>query len=471
MYDIQTVTQIFFPNEGFIKVDSPVLSGLTCESSLNGQACEGKLHKDGVLAQKFSFPVSDDIHETRRRLMISVFLACKAYTGLKTPWGALAGIRPSKMARLLLSQGLNSQEIVERYKSGYCASEEKIRLALDVALAEEKILKLQSSNGFSLYIGIPFCPSRCLYCSFTSYPIGANAGRVDAYLDALEKELDAVKSLSKGRRLDSLYIGGGTPTSLDEEQLERLLEGVSSRFDLRAAKEYSVEAGRPDTLTPAKLEILKRHGVGRISINPQTMNEKTLEIIGRGHTAQHMKAAFAMARDAGFCNINADLILGLPGEALVDVAKTFERIKELKPESITVHTLAVKRASKLRETLEEHKLASAEALEEMLAVAQTASREMGMSAYYMYRQKNMLGNFENVGYCLPGRESLYNVFIMEETQTVWAAGAGAVTKLVEKPGLIERAFNVKSLDDYINRIDEMIKRKEDKFYAQASPKT
>jgi oxygen-independent coproporphyrinogen-3 oxidase len=287
----------------------------------------------------------------------------------------------------------------------------------------------------------------------------------------LLKELKAISRLADGRPLDSVYIGGGTPAALDCGKLRVLLEMAGAYFDTRAAKELSVEAGRPDALDWDKLSLLKEFGATRISINPQTLSDKTLSVIGRKHTAEDFTRAFRMARESGFDNINSDLILGLPGEDPEQARRTFEGMAELGPESLTVHTLAVKRASLLKESLEEHQssIAKAAQMEKMLDVSQKACASMGMKPYYMYRQKNMVGNFENGGYCLPGRESFYNVAIMEETQTIWAAGAGAVSKIVCGENRFFRVANVKSLPDYIGRIDEMIARKEEKWNGASNP--
>lgn len=308
--------------------------------------------------------------------------------------------------------------------------------------------------------GIPFCPTRCLYCSFTSYPIDIYKTKVDGYVEALIKELKFLGEKAQGKRLDSIYIGGGTPTSLTAEQLDKIMAAVSETFDLSNILEYTVEAGRPDTITAEKLKVIKKNGASRISVNPQTMNDETLRLIGRKHTVDDIKRVFYEARSIGHDNINMDLILGLPGEGEAEVKNTMEEIKKLSPESLTVHTLAVKRASRLKETLGEYDLAKAMLMENILGLSAKGAAEMGLAPYYMYRQKNMLGSFENVGYAKKGFESIYNVVIMEETQSIYAAGAGASTKLYDpETDRIERIFNVKNVDEYIGRIDEMIDRK------------
>ena len=483
-YDIQTITQIFFPNERFIRVDNTDMPGLTAVSILDRDKCLGALYSDGCLKQRQVMPLPEIIsgagspithtpvadnasgsQEIRRRLMVTLYLSLKAHTGQDPPWGALTGIRPSKMARLLLEKGYSGDSIIGAMERNYLARRDKIALAVDVAEEENKILKTLPENAFSLYVGIPFCPSRCLYCSFASYPIGKDAYVVDMYLGALEKELAAIRNLTRGLGVSAVYVGGGTPTVLTEKQLDRLLKFISGLFGVAA--EFAVEAGRPDTINVRKLLVLKEYGVNRISLNPQSLRDDTLARIGRSHSTGDFYNSFAMARAEGFDNINADVILGLPGETPGNVEETMFKLLALRPENVTVHILTIKRASILRETLVQYPLTGAGDLEEMLGVSRRMCRESGMLPYYMYRQKNMLGNFENTGYSLPGRQSLYNVLIMEETQSVWAAGAGAVTKLVFGDR-IERVFNVKNLNDYILRTDEMIKRKEDK-YADPTP--
>ena len=330
--------------------------------------------------------------------------------------------------------------------------------------AERKILDLNGPNDISLYIGIPFCPTRCLYCSFTSYPIDIYAKKADEYIEKLAIEMKFVSEAVKGRNIRSLYIGGGTPTSLSDEQFAVFMEHVAENFDVKNVGEFTVEAGRPDTITPDKLKAMKDSFVSRISINPQTMNQKTLDIIGRRHSVDDIRRAFFMARENGFENINMDIILGLPDEKTSDVENTMIQLEKLSPESITVHTLAVKRASRLKETINDYGLTAAEEMERMIEISSNYAEKIELKPYYMYRQKAMLGNFENVGYAKDGFESVYNVEIMEERQSVIAMGAGGATKLYNPmKNEISRVFNVKSVDDYLARIDEMIERKRAAF--------
>ena len=336
-----------------------------------------------------------------------------------------------------------------------------------VAKKERTILEdIDYKNGYSLYIGIPFCPTTCLYCSFTSYSLAAYKSKVDIYIDALFKEMEYVSEAMKGRRLDTIYFGGGTPTTLSDEQLDRVLTKLEQLFDVENAIELTVEAGRPDSITREKLKVLRKHNVDRISINPQTMNQETLDLIGRRHTVLQIKEAFKMAREEGFDNINMDMILGLPGENIDMVKNTLEQIKELSPESLTVHSLAIKRAAALNVWRDKYSDLSIENSAQMVDMAADYAARMDMEPYYMYRQKNMAGNYENVGYSISGKECIYNVLIMEEKQTIIACGAGASSKIVfhnesdnEHSVRIERVENVKDVTNYIERIDEMIDRK------------
>lgn len=383
-----------------------------------------------------------------------------AYTKKELPWGNLTGIRPTKIPYSLLEKGYSRAEIINYMQDTYLCSRKKADLAYDIAVREHDILsKIHYEKGYSLYIGIPFCPTTCLYCSFTSYSIASCRNKVDAYLAALEKEIDYVTEAFKDKTMDSIYIGGGTPTTLEAEQLDRLLSYVADKLDLSHVLEYTVEAGRADSITRAKLEVLKKHGVTRISVNPQTMKEETLKLIGRRHTVEQVKEAFALAREIGFDNINMDLILGLPNETKEDVEETLRQVKELDPDSLTVHSLAIKRASKMSQWIQEQGIQCLNNTDETMESSAKAAEEMDMHPYYLYRQKNMSGNFENVGYARKGKYGIYNILIMEEMQSIVALGAGTVSKNVMGEGRIERCDTVKDVDLYIAQIDEMIERK------------
>lgn len=390
-------------------------------------------------------------------------------TGRELPWGSLTGIRPTKIAYQLLEQGKTPEEITEYYRNKYFVSTKKARLALDIAERERKLLaELESrkgeegskaEEGYSLYIGIPFCPTTCLYCSFTSFPIAGYRKAVDTYVDCLIRELEAAARLFRGKRLDCVYIGGGTPTTLEAGQLDRLLTALRRQFDFAGVKEFTVEAGRADSITEEKLQVLYRQGVSRISVNPQTMNQKTLDIIGRKASAEQVEAAYRLARKTGFDNINMDLILGLPGELEEEVRRTIDLVVAMAPDSLTVHSLAVKRASGLNRLIQEKGMPVLHNTEKTMEIAAAGAEKLGLVPYYLYRQKNMSGNFENVGYAREGMLGLYNILIMEEKQSIVACGAGSVSKRVYPDGRIERCENVKDVALYIEKIDEMIERK------------
>lgn len=407
----------------------------------------------------------------------SLYKKLSERTGINQPWGSLTGVRPTKMFMQKLEEGVTDQEILEWIEKEHFVSKEKAELGLDIAKREKALLsKLDYEHGYSLYVGIPFCPTTCAYCSFTSYPIAQYLDRMDEYLGALCKELSYIADVSKQKKLNTIYLGGGTPTSLSAKQLDRLLTHLETCFSYDHLLELTVEAGRPDSITREKLETLRKHGIDRISVNPQTMQQKTLDLVGRRHTVQDVVDTFRMARETGFQNINMDLIAGLPGETPEDMEDTLRQIKELRPDSLTVHALAIKRASRLRqeqrtgEGFTGHELCASD-LTAMIESAYQCAVEMGLVPYYLYRQKNMAGNFENVGYAEVDKAGIYNILIMEEKQSIIAAGAGASTKIVfpeevEMPGSkkkkmtnLIRIENVKNVDEYIARIDEMIERK------------
>lgn len=399
---------------------------------------------------------------TKNQLKQMLYRMLCDYTKRTLPWGNLTGIRPTKIPMKLLEEGKSREEIYRYMKDTYLASDEKIELATDIAERENAILKkIDYDNGYSLYIGIPFCPTTCLYCSFTSFPIVKWEKRMDLYKEALFKEMEYVVEQMKDRPLSTIYFGGGTPTSLNPQDLDEILTKVEELFPVEQAVEFTVESGRPDSITREKLQVLRNHGISRISINPQTMKQATLDLIGRRHTVEDVKEKFLLARELGFDNINMDLIVGLPEETIDDVRQTMEEIKALRPDSVTVHSLAIKRAARLNIYKERYGNLKIVNTQEMIDLTAQYAEEMGLKPYYLYRQKNMAGNFENVGYAVPGKECLYNILIMEEKQTIAACGAGTTTKVYfPAENRIERAENVKEVEQYIDRIDEMIGRKE-----------
>ncbi len=342
----------------------------------------------------------------------------------------------------------------------YMASREKAALSVMIANRERYVLRnIDYEDGYSLYIGIPFCPSTCLYCSFTSYPLSLWEKRMDEYLEALFQELDEAADMFRQKKLNTVYIGGGTPTTLNPERMNRLLCKIQTLFDTEHLQEYTVEAGRPDSITEEKLQVLLDHGIDRISINPQTMKDETLRIIGRHHTVAQTREAFALAKRMGFSHINMDLIIGLPGEGYEDVEHTMQEIRALAPDSVTIHSLAIKRAARLNLLKEAYEEMGLENNTQIMDMTARYCAEMGLSPYYLYRQKNMAGNFENVGYAKEGKAGIYNILMMEEKQTIVACGAGSISKRVYPDGRIERCENVKDVASFIERIDEMIERK------------
>ncbi len=381
-------------------------------------------------------------------------------TGRSLPWGELIGIRPTKIARDRLDEGATIPEAARYMEDSFYVSPEKAVLAAEIAQRERRILSgLSGEGGYSLYVGIPFCPTTCLYCSFPSNALHAWSSRVDAYLDALEAEAEAGAALMQGRAPDTIYIGGGTPTTLEPAQMERLIGILRRCYTMDRCLEFTVEAGRPDSITDEKLAVMKEGGVSRISINPQTMRDETLKIIGRRHTAAQTEEAFRAARDAGFDNINMDIILGLPGEDSGDVAYTTDCIRALAPDSLTVHTLAVKRGSRLQQWVTDRGYGLLMDTERSMETASRAAADMGMVPYYLYRQKNMTGNLENVGYATEGHFGIYNILIMEEVQSILALGAGSISKALFPGGRIERADNCKDVQTYLDTLPEMIARK------------
>lgn len=384
-------------------------------------------------------------------------------------WGTMTGVRPVKIVMDQVLNGVDLKEIKNSLEDIYCLDPSKAELAMQIAVREAKLLRnMDYENGYSLYIGIPFCPTTCSYCSFTSYPFERYGSLADTYLDALEKEMEYSSQIFSDKKLTSIYIGGGTPTSLSAAQLERLLKSLCKYFPIDSNTGFTVEAGRPDSITEEKLKVIYGYGCRRISVNPQTMQQKTLDIIGRKHTVEQTMDAFKLARKTGFSNINMDLIIGLPGEKEEDFAGTLSKIKDLDPDSLTIHSLVVKRASRLRNTDGGYGMAETSkslCMENMLDMGQEFARCNGYLPYYMYRQKNSCGHAgstgqENIGYAREGKECLYNILIMEEKQTILALGAGASTKLYHMGmGQVERSENVKDVALYIQKIDEMIGRK------------
>ncbi len=408
-------------------------------------------------------PRLTDLHRKRaaRRLCKqTAYQLCRLVTGLHPAWGSMTGVRPTHLMYEAMHRGLNPEAAARQLQGEFDILPEKASLLRDIVTVQRRLTP-PDDGDMDVYIGIPFCTTRCAYCSFSGGEIG-DGRLVEPYLAALWQEMDACARLMQeaGKRLRAVYVGGGTPTALNEGQFARLMDKMMAVFP--GAEEYTVEAGRPDTVTRGKLACIRDHGVQRISINPQTMVDRTLAVIGRGHTARQIEEAYALAREVGIPHINMDVIAALPGEDLTDFAYTMDKAKELHPESLTVHTLAIKRSSKMH--LEHAPLPDGDTAAAMVHLGLETARAMGMTPYYLYRQKYMAGNQENVGYALPGHACLYNVDIMEETTHILALGAGGISKRVyPEEGRIGRAPNVYNIEQYIARVEEMVQRKRDLF--------
>lgn len=465
-YDVQSMVQAFYPGRAF-KINSDLENSYRMlrvfygKNHINVQLYseETKLFEEQV---DCDFVNRRDTKNALKKLLYSVL---SNDTKMELPWGNLTGIRPAKIPALLLDEGMAEEDIRKEMKETYLISNEKLDLSIDIAKRESQLLSsMNYKEGYSLYVGIPFCPTTCLYCSFTSFPIGIYENKSNEYVDAVIKELIFLGEKLKGRELNTVYIGGGTPTTLNPEQLDKLICAIKDNFDFSTVREFTVEAGRPDSITIEKLKTLKKHNVTRISINPQTMNQKTLDLIGRKHTVEQVKEAFALARECGFDNINMDFIIGLPNENENMVKLSMEETMKLEPEAITIHSLAIKRASRLSMEKSTYENMNMENSTDLMEITGDYAKKMGMKPYYLYRQKNMTGNQENVGYSKHGYEGLYNILMMGDYQDVWAVGAGAVTKILSQDRLEgKRIDTVKNVDQYIDRIDEMIARKEKYF--------
>jgi oxygen-independent coproporphyrinogen-3 oxidase len=394
----------------------------------------------------------------------ALFILLRGKTGKILPWGILIGIRPSKIVLKLVNEGFSKLEIREKMKDEFFVSEDKIDLSYEVALKERELLqKVDTLNSVDLYIGMPFCPSRCLYCSFASNVYTGNRFK-DDYLRLLQVEIETIKEYidDSGLMVNTVYFGGGTPTAVSDDEFESVMKSIHDNFvEGRNILEFTVEAGRVDSINGKKLEIMKTYGTTRISINPQTMSDDTLRIIGRNHDSSAIVRIFNLAREYGFDNINMDMILGLPGETIDDVEHTLSEIRKLSPESITVHGLALKRASRLYEDYilnRKYPLPSQEEMNLMYRRTEETARSLGLLPYYMYRQKNMVGNLENVGYAKDGFENLYNIVMIEEVKTVIAMGADGISKKIRN-GKVSRFPNFKGLNDYTERFQEMMDNK------------
>ena len=425
-------------------------------TALNGDEITVKAKIDG----KYAEAKRTAENEHARNMELAVFGVLMEILSIRPKWGVLTGIRPVKLAMQLHDFGLSEEEIREKLKAERLVSDEKLDLLLTTMEHELEIRASSKPNSVSLYISIPFCPSRCSYCTFTSHSVEKAAKLIPQYVELLCGELRDIAVLISelGLRLETVYMGGGTPTVLTAEQLERVLSTVNESFDMSGVREVTVEAGRPDTITAEKLAVLKKCGVGRISINPQTMDDEVLAAIGRKHSAEDVKKAFALARTFDFDSINMDLISGLPGDNMEKFRKTVAEVIAMNPDNITLHTLTVKHGANLAPMAQSVFAATADAMNEY---AYGEFAKAGYFPYYLYRQKGTVDNLENVGFCKPGKEGIYNIFIMDETHTILSAGAGGVTKMkAPYDRKIERIFNFKYPYEYIERFELMNERKE-----------
>lgn len=468
-FELENLTRLFFPNEKItvIRVFSepqPPCIYTEVSDKITISVNIGSFNKSETAVKKLT---DDDNELVSAQLLYK--LLCD-FTGLTQPWGILTGVRPVKLLRRLAEES-NEEQAVKKFENDFFVSNEKIALSRETEHNERKILELSKPESFSLYVGIPFCPSRCSYCSFVMASIERAEKLIEPYTKLLCEEIKRTAEIANklGLRLETVYFGGGTPTTLSAEQLDTVLRTVNKSFDMSTCREFTVEAGRPDTIDIAKLFALKENKVDRISINPQTVNDEVLKTIGRKHTAQQFFDAFELARKCGFDNINTDLIAGLPTDTPESFKNSLDSIVRLNAECITVHTLCMKRASRLTTEGVTLDLQQARDAREMLAYTQNILGQNEYIPYYMYRQSRMVGNLENVGWSKKGFESLYNVYVMDETHTILACGSGGVTKLKRNnPDYLERIFNFKYPYEYIDRFDELIQRKSGimQFYGQ-----
>ena len=467
--EVQVTAQVFFPAEKFTFGNNVQPQGYTVESVREADGFNAIVYKDGakVAHHFFAFAPQANYLNERRVTMLALYHALQKVVPTFTPWGSLTGIRPSKLVREWMDNGCTDREIITRLMEPFCVSEEKARLALNVAHSENRVEK-RIRNTIGIYVSVPFCPSRCVYCSFNTTQKPASEDFLESYVATLIRECREKSAQVRefGGEVSSIYIGGGTPTFLPENLLEKLLDAICENFS-KSGIELTAEAGRPDTLTPAKLKILKKYATTRLAVNPQTLNDRTLKAIGRNHSAADFFTAFHHALEAGFPTINTDLIAGLPNETPDDMHRNMEALSRLAPENITIHTLALKRASRLNElrhekarrndNSENHENECADndsdtpqTIDSMLRIAANFCAEMNLHPYYLYRQKNMAALFENIGYSQLGKECLYNVGMMAEVQTILGIGAGAVSKYVIG-NKITREFNAKNPKIYIER--------------------
>ncbi|MBR3144799.1 MAG: coproporphyrinogen dehydrogenase HemZ [Clostridia bacterium] len=463
-YEFEKTARLFFPFDRITVTNSKEEADVVISEEKEEEkpilkmtlSLLGSSIEDKVIVDKTESP-----NEIERNAAVMLYKALSALTGFSPPWGILTGVRP---ARLYLSKvrEMGKENAQEYFRNKLLVSDEKINLSDEVASREESIIASTNLTEYSLYVSIPFCPSRCSYCSFVSHSVESAKKLIPQYIGFLIKELLIISKTADeaGLKLKTVYIGGGTPTTLSPAELDLLLTTIEENFDLDNLLEFTVEAGRPDTIDIEKLKVIKKHRVNRISINPQTLSDKVLKNIGRRHTAKQFTDAFLLAREVGFDNINCDLIAGLPGDDIESFSITLSKICRLSPESVTVHALSQKRASDINIKGEKIDNYDKTFCEQAVKLARNYLAKYSFLPYYTYRQSKTLGNLENVGYAKRGYEGLYNVFIMDETHTILAAGASAVTKLKSKDK-IKRIFNYKYPYEYIKDFSVLMERKKE----------
>lgn len=462
-YDVENLAEIFFPYEK-IKVLSQLPQ--VCNDNIVAvtEICGDEIIVDARVFEKKAVKKEKINQDSDCQNIMSVlfYSAFSELLGVSYPWGILYGVRPARFWHSI-SDKYSKEQARQIFAQKYLVSPEKLSLVEQVAENENKIISLSANKSFSLYVSVPFCPTRCSYCSFVSHSIEKAAALVEPYVDLLVREIEqtAIYAKELGLRLESVYYGGGTPTTLSAKQLTRIAAAIRDNFDLSCLREYTVEAGRPDTVSADKLAALKAAGVGRISINPQSFNDNVLSAIGRRHSVKQTLDAFELARNAGFDNINMDFIAGLPKDDVESFKHSIKTAVSLGAESITVHTLCLKSGAYMVTRDNVFDTGDIDTVAEMVDFSREYLSAAGYVPYYMYRQGKSLGNLENVGWSKPGSECLYNVFMMDETHSVFAVGAGAVTRLKNPlSGKIERIYNYKYPYEYIDGFDNMLKRKE-----------
>ncbi len=479
-YGVYELVRMFFFGEEIIIIDDLEQyddKGILIENYLikkkNSYSSLTKVTKNGECIKSYEVKKIEDIEigiaDLIKKLNVgvkqSIYEALNDFQVSKVPWGVLIGVRPLKIVNDLMKKGIEDSKILSILQNEYKLWEGKSKLMLEIGKVQQKYIYPIDEDSFSLYVSIPFCPTRCIYCSFPSNSMLKTEEYIDEYTDKIIYEIKKIGNMMGNKKINTVYIGGGTPTAIPIKNLEKIIESIYLTFEEKNIKEITVEAGRPDTINKEMLKMLKENNIDRISINPQTMNDETLKLIGRNHNSKDIINAYNIARQVGFSVINMDIIVGLPGEGVDEIVYTLEQIMQLNPENLTVHTLAVKKGSKFKQTMDKYPIENENIIEDMLEITAEYAKNMKLEPYYLYRQKQMLGNYENIGYAIKGRECVYNILIMGEKETIIAVGEGGVSKIYfPEEDRLERVPNVKNLRQYLSRIDEMIERKR-KFIA------